>query len=80
MPESRLICEGQTIITSVLTSWHFSHLTRLVGSKPHLELLNLLAGGDLLDLEEKPLVVVRGQGLFIQLLGCHFAAAANNQN
>ena len=60
------------------TSWRVSHLTGLVGSKPHLELLHLLAGGDILDLEEEPLVVVRGQGFVVELLGCYFTVAANS--
>ena len=51
-----------------------SRLTGPIGGEPHPELLHLQASGDLLDLEEEPLVVVRGQGLNVQLLGCHLAS------
>ena len=51
------------------------HLAWFVGGQPHFELLHLQAGGDLLDLEGEPLVVVCSNGLGEQVLGIHSPSA-----
>ena len=51
------------------------HLAWFVGGQPHFELLHLLAGGDLLDLEGEPLVVVCSNGLGEQVLGIYSPSA-----
>ena len=55
------------------------HLAWFVGGQPHFELLHLLAGGDLLDLEGEPLVVVCSHGLGEQILGIHSPSAGSKK-